>query len=398
MYVMSTYGRFHAPSAAEALARAGADVELHLRDLGARVGKPVHLNRGGIRGLGLATIPRFVRSPDVDRWAVERFDQQVAADLRRRTGADTVFHGFAACCRSSLREARREGIPSIVERSGAHALTERSLIAEEHARLGSPEPPRAYYRSGSALERMLEEYELAEKIVVSSSFCRATFIDRGIDPQKVEVVGLGGAFQSRPWTARPVDPFCVLSIGSQPELKGMFDLLKAWESARLEGARLLLRTPMPNAWRSRFDARTLDTTELLPQIPHHELGRYYGAASVFCLLSITDGFGLVVAEAMSFGCPVIVSKNVGASDLVTNGENGFIVDIRSPEQVAEKLRYLKDNPEALQEMSRRAVLTARRVTWERYASTLLALWSKIPNAVPLASRVDVSRQVASTRQ
>ena len=52
---------------------------------------------------------------------------------------------------------------------------------------------------------------------------------------------------------------------------------------------------------------------------------YYRAADVFMMLSAFDTFGMVVLEAMAAGLPVIVRGNVGAKDLVVEGENGFVV-------------------------------------------------------------------------
>jgi glycosyltransferase involved in cell wall biosynthesis len=89
---------------------------------------------------------------------------------------------------------------------------------------------------------------------------------------------------------------------------------------------------------------------------------------------IEDGFGMVVGEAMASGCPVIVTKNVWAKDMVDEGVDGFVVDIRNPEQVAEKLTLLRDHPDALQEMSRKALEKARQFTWDRYAMAVSAMW------------------------
>src|SRR5262245_4283026 len=158
MYVMSTFGRFHAVRAAEALARRGIPVELQLRDFKAR-SNTIRARRGGFRGLGLAVLAKTVRSARMQKWTVEHFDAQVAGTLRKRSPNDTVLHGFAVYCEKSLRAAHQRGIACAVERSGAHAEVEREILAEERARLGIKHDPVSYYESKSAMDRMLAEYE-----------------------------------------------------------------------------------------------------------------------------------------------------------------------------------------------------------------------------------------------
>jgi starch synthase len=73
------------------------------------------------------------------------------------------------------------------------------------------------------------------------------------------------------------------------------------------------------------------------------------------LPSIEDGFGLVMAEAMASGCPIISSTNTGGPDLYTNDKEGFIVPPRDVEALAASLQKLADEP-ALQRRMRLAAL------------------------------------------
>jgi glycosyltransferase involved in cell wall biosynthesis len=61
----------------------------------------------------------------------------------------------------------------------------------------------------------------------------------------------------------------------------------------------------------------------------------FQTSDIFVFPSIEDGFGIVVAEALACGLPVITTKNTGASDLIEPGRNGEIVPIRDPEAIAE---------------------------------------------------------------
>lgn len=68
-------------------------------------------------------------------------------------------------------------------------------------------------------------------------------------------------------------------------------------------------------------------------------------ADLFILPSLHESFGLTVLEAMACSLPVIVTDQVGASDHVLEGKNGFVVEASSPEKLADKIKYFYDNPE-----------------------------------------------------
>jgi glycosyltransferase involved in cell wall biosynthesis len=74
---------------------------------------------------------------------------------------------------------------------------------------------------------------------------------------------------------------------------------------------------------------------------------------------------------MACGLPVIVTENVGARDLVEEGKNGFVVPIRSPEAIAERLRFLYQNPEVARSMGEHARATVLDgYSWQDYGDRL----------------------------
>ena len=72
------------------------------------------------------------------------------------------------------------------------------------------------------------------------------------------------------------------------------------------------------------------------------LVNYYQKSDVLLLPSIEEGSAVVILEAMSSGCPVIVSNNAGA-DYINHGKNGFIVPIRSPNKICEYLHKISED-------------------------------------------------------
>jgi len=73
--------------------------------------------------------------------------------------------------------------------------------------------------------------------------------------------------------------------------------------------------------------------------------------------SLSEGFGRAVLESMALGKPVIASKVGGLRELISDGENGFLVDAGNPIQIAEKLRLLLANKELRERMGKEAKKT-----------------------------------------
>jgi len=95
-----------------------------------------------------------------------------------------------------------------------------------------------------------------------------------------------------------------------------------------------------------------------------DVSEFYNNINVYVQPSVTEGFGIEVLEAMSYGRPVIVTQGTGAKDLVEDGKNGFIVPIRDSKAIAEKIQYFIDNPSEIIRMGHNARLTAEKYTWD----------------------------------
>jgi glycosyltransferase involved in cell wall biosynthesis len=75
---------------------------------------------------------------------------------------------------------------------------------------------------------------------------------------------------------------------------------------------------------------------------------------------------------MANGLPLIVTANTGGEDLVVEGETGFLVPMRSPVALAEKIAWLADHRSALPGMRAAAIRKAGEYPWSRYTDRILA--------------------------
>ena len=92
---------------------------------------------------------------------------------------------------------------------------------------------------------------------------------------------------------------------------------------------------------------------------------------VLVLPSLFEGFGLVISEAMSQGTVVIATPHTAAADLMTDGEDGFVVPIRSADAITAALTALAEDRDLLLSMSKAAQAKANAVTWESYRGQLV---------------------------
>lgn len=79
-------------------------------------------------------------------------------------------------------------------------------------------------------------------------------------------------------------------------------------------------------------------------VPVEDIPCYMAASDIFVLPSLSEGFPLVIIEAMASGLPIVATKVTGLPEIVKDGENGFLVEAKNPDQIAEKvLLLLKDD-------------------------------------------------------
>jgi UDP-glucose:(heptosyl)LPS alpha-1,3-glucosyltransferase len=97
-----------------------------------------------------------------------------------------------------------------------------------------------------------------------------------------------------------------------------------------------------------------------------DVERYYGAADLVALPSVQEAFGNVVLEGLAAGLPVVVSKTVGASEILTGGlTQGIVVHPEDPEQLAVALRSMLERSRDA-EFSRVARKLSEEYTWSNH--------------------------------
>jgi glycosyltransferase involved in cell wall biosynthesis len=376
--VLSTIGRFHTFDLARQIHRRGALTAIFS-------GYPwFRLKNEGLPKDKVKTFPylhapymRFApRSAAIRHWwewhDAVRFDWHTARNLP----PCDVFCGLSGFAVRTSCVAKSRGAKHVCDRGSSHIRFQARILREEYERQGIPFPgipPRAIAR-----EEM--EYESADVITVPSTFALNTFVECGVPRHKLRLVPYGvdlSAFY--PCAQRNDHEFRVLFAGNVAVRKGVRDLLDAFLQLSCERKRLVFVGSISPELESCFRQWRGDSRiSALGKVSQPRLKEIMSASDVMVLPSVEEGLALVQAQAMACGCPVIASENTGASDLFTDGREGFIVPIRDPNAIAQRLQLLADSADLRLHMSKAALERVKSIGgWARYGEKMYELFSEL---------------------
>jgi glycosyltransferase involved in cell wall biosynthesis len=303
-------------------------------------------------------------------WGGRRFCELVARTLDQRF--DAVF-AFSSAAKELFESARTRGLLTVLDHATAPLLFEHRLIQEERERF--PDwSERA--ESGAALiaynDRQLQEIELADVVLCGSSFVRDAILAGGSQPEKVRVVPLGlhdrfFSFSRNPTASDTL--LRVLFVGDDGLRKGIGYLSAAAEA--LSG-KIQVKAVGKLQLNAKGRAAVGKFIELTGPIPRRNMEQMFRWADLLVLPSVSDTFGLVILEAMAAGLPVIATRHTCAPEVLRDGVDGFVVPLRDPIILAERLEKLADDRELLQYMATNARQRASEFTLTKYADRLAA--------------------------
>ena len=128
-------------------------------------------------------------------------------------------------------------------------------------------------------------------------------------------------------------------------------------------------TPYYRELREKIELRQLSEFFVFTgTVDEKDLLGLYSACDMLVLPSFSEAFGMVLAEAMSCGKPVIGNRIGGIVDVINDGKNGYLVSPAQPEEIASKINYLLERPVERKRMGR----TARKHVEEMFDWNILA--------------------------
>jgi len=304
---IATAGRFHMLDLARELNALGYAVDFYSyvpKSRAVRFGLPSACHRS----LVLFALPAL---------AVERFAPAVPRSVREwllykslnlaimtRLRPCDLFIGMSGIYLEAARFAKRRfGAAVWLERGSQHILSQDDILADI---------PGATRPMPLAISRELAGYALANRIVIPSLHVKESFRrDPAVDA-KLFTNPYGVDLEMFPTASRHTadKEFTLLFVGSWTLQKGCDLLVSA--VAESGGVRLVhVGSIGTDLAFPTGDARFVH----LDPVPQTELARFYAEADAFVLASRQDGFGVVLAQALATGLPVICTDRTGGADL-----------------------------------------------------------------------------------
>ena len=173
-------------------------------------------------------------------------------------------------------------------------------------------------------------------------------------------------------------PMQLLSAGEPSKRKGTLYLIQAMSLLKDLNVRLHIT--------GSFYPRNSYCRKLTKLIEHHGLADriifhgyiersalidLYQSCSLFVLPSLSEGYGIALAEALYFGLPVIATNVAAIPELITDGVNGLLVPPADPRALADAIRIMASDTKMYERISRENCLKAATLPrWEDFDNSL----------------------------
>lgn len=257
---------------------------------------------------------------------------------------------------------------NVLEFHLARGISKKDTVISEH---GSPDAYNAIYK---AIKKWL--YPKAKQYIVPTTTDTKYYLARNFP-----AVYLPHFKSDLPYKKASLEKNIALNIGRFTEVKQQMKLLRVWNS--------LVKTNKIKDWQLFLIGTGELKEEFEKYIEEHNLQEfififpprldvehYYKKASLFLLSSKTEGFGMVLLEAISFGLPCIsFDCPSGPRDIIRNDKNGYLVELDDEKVFEESILKFIEEPDLKARMSEESFLMSK--TWED--DKLLQQWYNILN-------------------
>lgn len=318
--------------------------------------------------------------------AYRRHDARVARALRSgRADADLVHTWPRAVLRTAAAAGER-GVPVIREAPNTHTAHAYEVVAAEHRALGLPlesSETHAYDRDIVTLEEA--EYAAADLLLVPSELAERTFIERGVEPERLALHRYGfdpDRFTPGQAGHADTDPLTVLFAARCEPRKALHHALSAWRRSGLgeRGARFIICGEFVPGYRE-IVATDLEQRGVEFRGFSDDLDSVMREADVFVLPSVEEGSALVTYAAQGSGCVPVVSDAAGAR--CRHMHDGLVHHAGDVDVLAEHLRLLDGDRDLLRRLRSASIDTAATLTWENATRDLVRSYERaLGSAVP----------------
>ncbi len=301
-----------------------------------------------------------------------------------RNNTDSTLVTSAGYLGTSLKHLKDRGNTmmvnhgSLYERFVRHFLLEQASLELQH--------DVANWADDTVVDRMDAEFEACDRIIVCSPAALKTMPENWTGKCTVVPLGAPDSFASQSRGGQPSQEprqgFRFLHVSSLVPQKNINRILDAFDRIRGSDDRLVICGPEPAETDLLHRLRTDDPAiDYRGRQSREQLQKAYDEADVFLHPSLSDGWAMVVSEALAAGLPMVSSMETGAAAYYyekqprTDAGPILIVDPLSVESIANGCRMLRDKLESGSEFD-----PVKLVSWDESGAMLRAALSDLPQA------------------
>lgn len=302
----------------------------------------------------------------------EKFDKHVSFNLKKHK--PDIVHSYEDCSYRTFIKARDHGIVCSYELPIAHWMTTRRLLSEEAERY--PDWAETLENKNEPEEKLIKkdkEIELANCIICPSNFVLDS-IPQEIREKKVCLVSPFGSpkiFKRTVENSKDKKKVLkILFVGSMTQRKGLADIFSAMKL--LSGLPIELSILGKPAMQMEFYRKRFHSFKYFPPCTNYNVRKIMSRHDALLMPSIVEGRALVQQEALSCGLPIITTSNAGGEDLIDEAKTGFLIPVRSPNKIAEKISLLFDSKISRRDRIEICQKKAAEYSWGNYARGIIS--------------------------
>ena len=253
------------------------------------------------------------------------------------------------------------------------------------------------------IEKSVAEY--ADKVIAECPQDKEDLIQYyGIDPAKISIAPCGfnseeffpiESKEAKEYLGFPADENIILQLGRMVPRKGVDNAIRALSYLNISDKKVRLVIVGGEKENPDFNdgsevsrlytlAKELKVDHLITFAGRKDrtlLKYYYSAADIFITTPWYEPFGITPLEAMACGTPVIGANVGGIKYSVIDGKTGLLVAPKDPEQLADRIRLLINNPDLRSSLGKEALLHVNKMfTWKKVADKMDKVYESILNS------------------
>ncbi|MDV6032221.1 MAG: glycosyltransferase family 4 protein [Phycisphaera sp. RhM] len=315
----------------------------------------------------------FLTRHETSLCSVDAVYRDLDRHVARRIGRSQfrAVYSYEDGALKTFRTAKSLGIKCLYDLPIGYWKSARKLLETERERWPEWESTMPGFRdSDEKLACKDGELQLADRIYVASRFTKQTLseFDGPLAPVEVIPYGFPDPGPERSFEDIHHRPLKLLFVGGLSQRKGIADVFAIADQLGDAVDLTVVGRSAVQSCNVLNDA--LGRHRWIPSLPHDDVLRLMRENDVLLFPSLFEGFGLVITEAMSQGTPVITTDRTAGPDVITSGEDGWIIPAGNTPALRSAVENILDDPDQIARISENGRQTAMRRPWETYGKTL----------------------------